>query len=36
MIDFTLGNFIGTKADFSNTHFGLGNLSFLKSEFGDF
>ena len=36
MIDFTLGNFTGTKADFSNTHFGLGNLSFLKSEFGDF
>ena len=36
MIDFTLGNFIGSKADFSNTHFGLGNLSFMKSEFGDF
>ena len=36
IIDFTLGNFIGSKADFSNTHFGLGNLSFLKSEFGDF
>ena len=36
IIDFTLGNFTGKKADFSNTHFGLGNLSFLKSEFGDF
>ena len=34
MIDFTLGNFIGKKANFSNTHFGL-EISFLKSEFGD-
>ena len=29
-------NFTGKKADFSNTHFGSGNLSFLKAEFGDF
>ena len=32
IIDFSLGNFTGSKADFSNTHFGLGNLSFLKSR----
>ena len=34
VIDFSLGNFIGKKVNFSNTHFGLGNLSFLKAEFG--
>ena len=35
-VDFSLANFTGKKADFSNTHFGSGNLSFLKAEFGDF
>ena len=29
VIDFSLSKFTGSKANFSNTHFGLGNLSFL-------
>ena len=36
IVDFSLANFIGKKADFTNTHFGSGNLSFMRAEFGDF
>ena len=36
VVDFSYAEFIGDKIDFSNSHFGEGNLTFYKSTFEDF